>query len=77
MFKERPRKHYNFNFVPQNQEVELAHSSSSTPLTSNACTLKTSFYTTFEFTTDPVLENILLNGENQSMRVMCPLRDSK
>ena len=70
MFRGRPRKRrHTFNFVPQNQE-EDAHSSSSAPLTSNACTLKTSFDTTVVSTTDPVVENTLLNDEDQSITMM-------
>ena len=65
------RKRRTFNLVPQNQEEESAHSSSSSQLTSNACTLKTSFDTTVQSTTDPVLETTFLNDEDQSATVMC------
>ena len=35
MLRGHPRKHHIFNFVPQNQEEEPAHSSSSAPVLEN------------------------------------------
>ena len=77
MLRSLPRKQSTFNFVPQKQEEEPAHSSFYAPLTSNACTLKTSFDTMAKSTTDPLSENTLLNDEDQSITVMCPSQASK
>ena len=71
MFRGRPGKRRTFNSAPQNEEEEPSHSSASAPLTSNSCTLKTSFDTTVQSTTDPVLETTFLNDEDQSATVMC------
>ena len=63
--------------MPQNQEEEPVHLSSSAPLTFKVCTLKTSYYATVDSAIDPVLENTLINDEKKSVAIMCPSRTFK